>query len=67
MFAIRLKEFRTSHRWSQGYLAELSGVSQAYISELEAGEKQPTLPIVAKLAKALGIHVTELFGKKAGG
>ncbi|ATW26749.1 helix-turn-helix domain-containing protein [Candidatus Formimonas warabiya] len=65
MFAIRLKRSRTSHGWSQGYLAELSGVSQAYISELEAGEKQPTLPIVEKLAKALGVHIAELLEEEA--
>lgn len=60
---LRLKEIRLERGWSQARLAEISGVSQAYISELEAGEKQPTLPIINKLAKALKVTVFELLGE----
>lgn len=61
MFSARLKAIRKALGLSQARLAELSGVSQAYISELEAGCKQPTLTILDKLASALGVSVTELI------
>ncbi|MDK2895286.1 MAG: hypothetical protein PWQ98_1413 [Moorella sp. (in: firmicutes)] len=47
--------------WSLTRLAKESGVSQTYISELEAGKSAPTIPIVMKLAKALGVSVSELL------
>ncbi|GAW28959.1 helix-turn-helix domain-containing protein [Carboxydocella sp. ULO1] len=61
MFSARLKAVRKTLGLSQARLAELSGVSQAYISELEAGSKQPTLTILDKLASALGVTVAELI------
>ncbi|AVX21635.1 Helix-turn-helix [Carboxydocella sporoproducens DSM 16521] len=64
MFNARLKAIRKALGLSQTRLAELSGVSQAYISELEAGCKQPTLTILDKLAKALGVSVAELLDEQ---
>jgi len=61
MFPMQLKRLRKMQGWSQARLAELASLSQAYISELEAGEKQPTLPIIQKLATALGVSVAELL------
>ena len=63
MFNTRLKNIRQSQGLSQVMLAELSHVSQAYISELEAGDKQPTVPILKRLAAALGVTVGELLGE----
>lgn len=57
----KLKYYREKKNWSQTKLAEASGVSQTYISELEAGKKQPTIPIVKKLAVALGVTKSELL------
>lgn len=57
----KLKHYRVMRNWSQSRLAEKSGVSQTYISELEAGKKQPTIPIVKKLAAALGVTRSELL------
>jgi len=59
---MELEKQRNLKGWSQTKLAEKSGVSQTYISELEANKKNPTIPIVKKLASALGITVTELLG-----
>jgi len=54
---------RQARGLSQVRLAELSHVSQAYISELEAGDKQPTITILKRLASALGVSVAELLGE----
>lgn len=59
----RLKELREERKWSQTELSMRSGVSQAFISDLEAGEKQPTLTTLTKLAKAFGVSVSELIGE----
>ena len=57
-----LEKQRNLKGWSQAKLSEISGVSQTYISDLEANKKNPTIPIVKKLALALCISVTELLG-----
>ena len=36
------------------------GVTQGYISELEAGQKNPTLTTLAALAEALEVELAEL-------
>lgn len=60
---MRLRLLRDRQGWSQSELARRSGVSQTYISELEAGKKQPTVPIVRRLAAALGVTVGDLIGE----
>ena len=43
-------------------LAKKAGVTQAYIAKLEAGEKKnPSLDVLKRLARALGVPVTELL------
>lgn len=59
-----LAVFRKAKRWSQKQLSIRSGVSQTYISELEADKKQPTIPVAQKLARALGISLAELLKKR---
>jgi len=41
----------------------MAGVSQTYISELEAGKKHPTVPIAQKLATALGVSLSGLLNE----
>jgi len=56
-----LVNFRKKKGWSQKELSDKAGVSQTYISELEAGKKRPTVVIAQKLAAALGITLSELL------
>jgi transcriptional regulator with XRE-family HTH domain len=57
-----LKELREERKMSQFELAQKSGVPQGYLSELEAGKKKnPGLDVLKRLAKALGITVSELL------
>lgn len=56
---------RTRQKLSQAELSRRSGVSQTYISELEAHKKQPTYPILKKLAAALGVSITELIAEQS--
>jgi len=45
---------------SQVVVAEAAGISQGYLSQLEQDEREPALPIAARLAQALGITLDEL-------
>jgi DNA-binding XRE family transcriptional regulator len=57
-----LKRLREQKGLSQYALAKKSGVAQGYISEMEAGaKKNPGIETLRKIAKALGIPVTELL------
>lgn len=60
-----LRKLREMRGWTQTRLAKESGVSQTYISELEAGKSMPTIPIVRKLATALGVPTDVLIGESA--
>ncbi len=56
-----IKAYREANGWTQTRLADESGVSQTYISELEAGKYSPNLSILRKLAYALGVPINELL------
>lgn len=45
---------------TQEELARRSGVSRAYLSRLEMGRHDPPLSRLRKIAKALGVKVSEL-------
>ena len=57
-----LKALREENEWTLKDLAKKAKVTQAYISLLERGKKKnPTLAILQRLAKALGVSVSELL------
>ena len=46
----------------QEQLAKKCAVTQGYIAQLEAGDKKnPSLDVLKRIAKALGVPVTELL------
>ena len=48
---------------TQAEIAKEAGVTKNYITMLEAGKrKNPSLPVLRRLAKALGVPLTELLG-----
>ena len=48
---------------TQELLAKRAKVSRSYLAAIEAGHKKnPSLVVLRKLAKALGVPVTELLG-----
>ena len=46
---------------SQAELAKRARVTREYVNKLEAGRYDPTVGVVTKLAKALGVPLTELL------
>jgi transcriptional regulator with XRE-family HTH domain len=57
---MRTKRLRKKKDLTQAALAERVGVHRIYIAQIEAGTKTPSLPTLAKLAKALGVRVAAL-------
>lgn len=58
-FAERLKELRAKAGMSQYRLAQVSGVAKQTISQLEKGDTDPAWETVRKLARALGVSISE--------
>lgn len=56
-----IKSLRKQLGWSQELLAEKTGVSAPYITQIEVGKRTPSLDIVEKLAFALGVEYKALF------
>ena len=63
-FGNRLKQIRESRMLSTSKLSQKSGLSQSFVWRIEAGEKQPTLGTLRKLAQGLGINIGELLGEE---
>lgn len=58
---MRLRRLRTAKGWRQVDLAKKARVTQALISQLEAGKKaSPSVVPLLRIAKALGVSVEEL-------
>ncbi|HEY4513431.1 MAG TPA: helix-turn-helix transcriptional regulator [Candidatus Paceibacterota bacterium] len=55
-----MKRIRLSKQMTQGDICRKLGVDRAYISNVESGNKNPTLSTITKLAKALGVSVEDL-------
>ena len=61
----RIRMLRTAKAWSSGQLAEESGVSRAYLWQLETGGKdKPSFDVLERLARALGVSVSEFSEEK---
>ena len=57
-----VRSLRKARDMTQERLARKAGISQAYLSQLEAGDrKNPSLPTLKKLARAFGVPVAELL------
>jgi len=60
---LRLREFRQRRGLSLRELKRLSGVAVSALARFEAGEGDPQLSTLRKLAKALKVTVAELIGE----
>lgn len=62
-FAKNLRQRRHAAGLSQIGLAELTGLSQTWISRLEAGDGNPTVGTLKRVANALKIQLPELLAE----
>src|SRR5579872_6781690 len=60
-FAERLRHVRHSRGMTQRDVARLAHLTESYVSRLESGLIAPGIDLVARLARALGSSISELF------
>jgi transcriptional regulator with XRE-family HTH domain len=56
-----VRQIRTQRGLSHAQLARASGIDQALIKQLEAGELDPEFDLLRTLAKSLGVSASALF------
>ncbi len=59
MVGKRIKEKRKQKHYSQYKLADITGLSSKYISEIELGKKEGRLDIYVRIAEALNVSLDE--------
>lgn len=60
-FGNRLTKLRKERKMTQDKLAELSELTRVYISGIEQGKRNVSLEVIAQLAKALDIKISQFF------
>jgi putative transcriptional regulator len=57
----RLRELRTSRRWSQAQLAEALGVSRQTVNAIETGKYDPSLTLAFTIGRLFGQPIEAIF------
>ena len=60
-FGLRLKELRKLKGLSQEKLANLAEIDRTYLPTIEKGERNVSIEIIEKLARALDIKIKDFF------
>ena len=55
-----LRTLRSRRGWTQVALAKKARITQGYLARVEAGTRTPTLPVLKRLARALGVTLGRL-------
>lgn len=57
----RVRELRVQRGWTQEELAARAGKHWTYIGGIERGERNPTVLVLADVARALSVGIRDLF------
>lgn len=57
----RIKQLRIAKNYSVNKLANLAGISQSYLRDVELGNKNPTIETLSFLCDALDISLHDFF------
>ena len=58
---LNVRRLRDERGWSQEDYADRAGIHRTYVSDIERGKRNPTITIVEKLAKPLGVSASALI------
>jgi transcriptional regulator with XRE-family HTH domain len=61
----RLRFYRQAKGKTQAVVAGLAGVTEDYLSQIERGLKTPTIALLHRFAKILGVRISDLLGESA--
>lgn len=56
-----IREWRLELRLSQEAFSYRCGVHRTYMTHIERGSKMPSIEVVAKIARGLGVELSALF------
>ena len=59
-----VRKLREERGWSQEEFADRAGIHRTYVSGVENGARNPTITVVARLAKALSVPASALLPDK---
>lgn len=59
--AKNLRRLRQAKGVSQEAFADEAGIHRTYVSDLERGSRNPTITVIEKIARALGVPIGELL------
>ena len=59
----RIRSLRALRGWTQGDLAEASGLHRSYVSSVERGERNVGVENLVLLADAFGVTLAELLAE----
>jgi transcriptional regulator with XRE-family HTH domain len=65
MVGARIRELRAARGWSLSSLAERAGVGKATLSEIESGQRNPTLETLYAIAAPLRVGLSALLAEPA--
>jgi transcriptional regulator with XRE-family HTH domain len=57
----RVRQLRESKGWTQETLAGRAALDRSYVAGIEAGLRNPSTKALAKIARPLGVTLSELF------
>ena len=57
----RVRQCREDKQWTQEDLAERAELDRSYIAGIEAGLRNPSIRAVSKIARGLGLSLSELL------
>lgn len=58
---LRVAYLRKERHFTQLSLSFVSGISKSYLSDLERGQRNPTVGVLVRLCGALNVTLEELF------
>jgi len=58
---LAVKTLRKNKGLTQSNFCEMVGITQSYLSQVENGNKEPSIDVVKKIADALGTPIPVLF------
>lgn len=65
--AKRLKSLREKRGITTNKLANLAGISQSHLREIELGQRNPTVETLSYFCEALGVSLEEFFREEDNG
>ena len=60
-----IKRLRSQHKLTQTALANLAGIPRATLANIESASGNPSISVVVKVARALGVSVDDLIAKRS--